>query len=87
MGIGCHCWIYGTVFDFSCATMDNKEIPHRIQQERWIKDNGRKVMLAIAIILVLFLGISVVVLTGALCALCLGIYDEIYGDLEEEQGD
>lgn len=44
-------------------------------------------MLALAIILVMFLGISVVVLTGALCALCLGIYDEIYGDLEEEQGD
>lgn len=44
-------------------------------------------MLALAIILVVFLGLSVVVLTGALCALCLGFYDEIYGDLEEKQGD
>lgn len=44
-------------------------------------------MLALAIILVVFLGLSVIVLTGALCALCLGMYDEIYGDLEEEQGD
>ena len=44
-------------------------------------------MLALAIILVMFLGKSVVVLTGAVCALCLGMYDEIYGDLEEEQGD
>ena len=44
-------------------------------------------MLALAIILVVFLGMSVVVLTGALCALCLGMYDEIYGDLEEEQRD
>lgn len=44
-------------------------------------------MLALAIILVVFLGLSVIVLTCALCALCLGYYDEIYGDLEEEQGD
>ena len=44
-------------------------------------------MLALAIILVVFLGLSVVVLTCALCALCLGMYDEIYGDLEKEAGD
>ena len=44
-------------------------------------------MLAIAIILVVFLGLSVIVLTGALCALCMGFYEEIYGDLEKEQGD
>lgn len=44
-------------------------------------------MLALAIILVVFLGLSVIVLTGALCALCMGFYDEIYGDLEKEEGD
>lgn len=44
-------------------------------------------MLALAIILVVFLGLSVIVLTCALCALCLGYYDEIYGDLENESGD
>lgn len=44
-------------------------------------------MLALAIILVVFLGLSVVVLTGALCALCMGFYEEIYGDLEKEEGD
>lgn len=44
-------------------------------------------MLALAIILVVFLGVSVVVLTCALCALCLGFYDEIYGNLENESGD
>lgn len=44
-------------------------------------------MLALAIILVVFLGLSVVVLTCALCALCMGFYDEIYGDLENEQGE
>lgn len=43
-------------------------------------------MLALAIILVVFLGLSVVVLTCALCALCLGFYDEIYGSLENESG-
>ena len=44
-------------------------------------------MLALAILLIVFLGLSVVVLTGALCALCMGFYEEIYGDLEKEQGD
>ena len=44
-------------------------------------------MLALAIILVVFLGLSVIVLTGALCALCMGFYDEINGDLEKEEGD
>lgn len=44
-------------------------------------------MLALTIILVVFLGLSVIVLTCALCALCLGYYDEIYGDLENESGD
>jgi hypothetical protein len=44
-------------------------------------------MLALAIILVVFLGLSVIVLIGTLCALCLGYYDEIYGDLENESGD
>lgn len=44
-------------------------------------------MLALAIILAIFLGLSVIVLTCALCALCMGFYDEIYGDLENESGD
>lgn len=44
-------------------------------------------MLALAIILGVFLGLSVIVLACALCALCLGYYDEIYGDLENESGD
>ena len=44
-------------------------------------------MLALAIFLIVFLGLSVVVLTGALCALCMGFYEDIYGDLEKEQGD
>ena len=44
-------------------------------------------MLMLSIILIVFLGLSVVVLTGALCALCMGFYDEIYGDLEKETGD
>lgn len=44
-------------------------------------------MLALSIILIVFLGLSVVVLTGALCALCMGFYEEIYGDFEKEQGD
>lgn len=44
-------------------------------------------MLVLSIILIVFLGLSVVVLTGALCALCMGFYDEIYGDLENEEGD
>lgn len=41
-------------------------------------------MLMLSIILIVFLGLSVVVLTGALCALCMGFYEEIYGDLENE---
>lgn len=44
-------------------------------------------MLALSIILIVFLGLSVVVLTGAFCAVCMGFYEEIYGDLEKEQGD
>lgn len=44
-------------------------------------------MLALAIILVVFLGLSVIVLTGALCAFCMGFYEEIYGDLEKEEKD
>lgn len=44
-------------------------------------------MLLLSIILIVFLGLSVIVMTGALCALCLGFYEEIYGDLEKEQGD
>lgn len=42
-------------------------------------------MLALAIILIVFLGLSLIVLTGALCAFCMGFYDEIYGDLENEK--
>jgi hypothetical protein len=41
-------------------------------------------MLALAIILVVFLGISVIVLTGALCAMCLGLYEDIYKDTDCE---
>lgn len=44
-------------------------------------------MLVLSMILIVFLGLSVVVLTGALCALCMGFYEEIYGDLENEPGD
>lgn len=44
-------------------------------------------MLMLSIILIVFLGLSVVVLTGALCALCMGFYEEIYGDLEKEDKD
>ena len=44
-------------------------------------------MLLLSIILIVFLGLSVIVMTGALCALCLGFYEEIYGDLENEKGD
>lgn len=44
-------------------------------------------MFVLSIILIVFLGLSVVVLTGALCALCVGFYEEIYGDLEKEEGD
>lgn len=42
-------------------------------------------MLALAIILVCFLGFSVIVLTWALCTLCLGLYEDIYKDTDEEQ--
>lgn len=41
-------------------------------------------ILFLSMILITFLGLSVVVLTGALCALCMGFYEEIYGDLENE---
>ena len=44
-------------------------------------------MLLLSIILIVFLGLSVIVMTGALCAWCLGFYEEIYGDLEKEEGD
>lgn len=44
-------------------------------------------MLILSIILVVFLGISVISLTWALCALCMGLYNEVYGDLETETGD
>lgn len=44
-------------------------------------------MLALSIILIVFLGLSLIVLTGALCAVCMGFYEEIYGDLEKEEGD
>lgn len=44
-------------------------------------------MLVLAIILIVFLSVSVIVLTGAICALCLGFYDEIYGDLDKQKGD
>ena len=44
-------------------------------------------MLALAIILIIFLAFSVVLLAAALCMLCMGFYDEIYGDLENELGD
>lgn len=43
-------------------------------------------MLALAIILVIFLGLSVIVLTCALCALCLGFYNEIY-EVSEKTND
>lgn len=44
-------------------------------------------MLVLSVILVMFLGLSVVVLTGALCSLCMDFYEDFYGDLEKEQGD
>lgn len=44
-------------------------------------------MLVLAVFLIVFLSLAVVLLTGALCALCMGFYDEIYGDLENEEGD
>lgn len=42
-------------------------------------------ILALAIILVVFLGLSIIVLIGAFCALCLGLYDEIYEDLGSQE--
>lgn len=42
-------------------------------------------MLALSIILIVFLGLSVIALTGALCALCVGFYEEIYKDTDYEQ--
>lgn len=44
-------------------------------------------MLLLSIILIVFLSLSVIVMTGALFALCMGFYDEIYRDLENEEGD
>lgn len=44
-------------------------------------------MLALAIILIIFLGFSVVLLAAALFMLCMGFYDEIYGETENTQGD
>lgn len=44
-------------------------------------------MILLAIILIIFLAFSVVLLTAALCMLCMGFYDEIYGDFENESGD
>lgn len=41
-------------------------------------------MLALAIILVVFMGISIIVLTWALCTLCLGLYEDIYKDTDYE---
>jgi hypothetical protein len=42
-------------------------------------------MLLLSIILIVFLGLSVIVMTGALCALCLGFYEDIYKDTDYEQ--
>ena len=42
-------------------------------------------MLALAIILIVFLFFFVIVLTGAVCALCLGFYEDIYKDTDYEQ--
>lgn len=44
-------------------------------------------MMLLAIILIIFLGFSVVLLAVALCMLCMGFYDEIYGETENTQGD
>ena len=44
-------------------------------------------MMLLAIILIIFLGFSVVLLATALCMLCRGFYDEIYGETESTQGD
>lgn len=44
-------------------------------------------MMLLAIILIIFLGFSVVLLAAALCMLCMGFYDEIYGETENTQGD
>lgn len=44
-------------------------------------------MLIVSLFLIVFLGLAVVLLTAAICALCMGFYDEIYGDLEKESGD
>lgn len=44
-------------------------------------------MLALILFFLTLVLFGVLLLTGALCALCLGMYDEIYGDLENESGD
>ena len=44
-------------------------------------------MLALAVILAVFLGLGFITLAFALFALCAGFYDEIYGDLEHNEGD
>jgi hypothetical protein len=44
-------------------------------------------MILLTIILVVFLAFSVVLLTAALCMLCMEFYDEIYGETESTQGD
>ena len=44
-------------------------------------------MMLLAIILIVFLAFSVVLLAATLCMLCMGFYDEIYGETESTQGD
>lgn len=44
-------------------------------------------ILALSIILIVFLGLSVVVLTGALCALCMGFYEDFCAEEENKPGD
>jgi hypothetical protein len=44
-------------------------------------------MTLLAIILIVFLAFSVVLLAATLCMLCMGFYDEIYGETESTQGD
>lgn len=39
-------------------------------------------MVVLFIILMVFLSFGIILLTGALCALCTGFYEEIYGDAD-----
>lgn len=41
-------------------------------------------MLALSIILIIFLALSIVLIAMVLSMFFMGVYDEIYGDLENE---